>query len=422
MIFFYTLGLYLYRFGIQIASLSGNEKARQWLIGRKNQEVALLNFPVKTSRRFWFHCSSLGEFEQGRFLLEQVRKQFPNAEIILTFFSPSGYEIRKNYKGADHILYLPLDSPSGSARFLDQVKPDLVFFIKYDYWYYFLKELSIRKIPVYMVSAIFRPSQRFFHWNGSFFRKMLRYISHFFVQDEESVRLLSGIGIRNVTLSGDTRFDRVAEIAAVSSPLTILDQFKGTSKLFIAGSTWPADENLLVEQLPLLFEHKFKVVFAPHEVSGSNIQRLTVQLNKAGIPFQKYSSWKKETQTDSNVLLLDTIGILSSVYRYGEIAYIGGGFGKGIHNTLEAAAFGLPVIFGPEYSKFREARELLRIGAGFTVNSPAELGKTLSELLDSQQSYSQAGEKAKKFIHNHLGATAKILELVRPALDGRTEG
>ncbi|MBP6334270.1 MAG: 3-deoxy-D-manno-octulosonic acid transferase [Bacteroidia bacterium] len=410
--FLYSSGLYLYYAFIQLGAWFGSKKASLWITGRKNwREQLESQLKNRQGKVYWFHCSSLGEFEQGRPLIEAIKKEYPDCYILLSFFSPSGYEVRKNYPLADYICYLPIDSPSNASRFINLVKPTKVFFIKYDYWYYYLKALKENKIPVYVVSGIFRKSQHFFKWYGSFFRKMLRYVSHFFVQDQDSIELLKSIGIKSYTLSGDTRFDRVLENSKDTKKDLLLEEFSKDASVLICGSTWSADENIILRlsgSLPLL---SFKIIIAPHEIDIEKINNLLKRIREKynQNEVRLYSQSNTEEIKNAQILVLDTMGHLSSAYKYGDIAYVGGGFGKGIHNTLEPAAHGLPVIFGPKHEKFREASALIQSGAGFIVQSEIELKEIVERLLTEKALLEEAGQSASKYVQINAGATSIIM-------------
>ncbi|MCX6273103.1 MAG: 3-deoxy-D-manno-octulosonic acid transferase [Bacteroidetes bacterium] len=375
--------------------------------GRRNLETNLSSALHNDQKTAWFHCASLGEFEQGRPVLEAFRLQYPGFRVILSFFSPSGYEIRKSYPLADYICYMPLDTPEKVRSFLDILKPDIVFFIKYEYWFNFINELNSRKIPIFIISGIFRPDQHFFRWYGQWFRKMLGKINYFFLQDQESLTLLQSIGINNALVSGDTRFDRVAGIASNPAKFPMIASFRSRAKVLLAGSTWPADEDLL---LPLILDPtvNLKYIIAPHEVHPERIEDL---LQKLGDRAVRFSSISDQTEPWSySVIVVDSIGQLSSLYQYADIAYIGGGFGKGIHNILEAATFGLPVFFGPNYQRFAEARELIRLGGAVSINLAAELMKEVTGLLKDEGKRKKASAICSDYVKNNTGATGRILE------------
>jgi 3-deoxy-D-manno-octulosonic-acid transferase len=401
----YNAGIFLYHVLIRIL-VPFNKKAKLYIQGRKNWFAGLQASIDTDSRYIWFHCASLGEFEQGRPLMEAIRREYPRYKLILSFFSPSGYEIRKNYPLADVVCYLPADTHKNAGLFVDTIRPEKVFFVKYEFWYHYLRTLAERKIPVYLVSGIFRKSQRFFSkmpWGG-WFRQIPGYFTHFFVQDEDSVRLLAGIGYRNSTISGDTRFDRVAAIANSSQLFPLVDKFREGKPLLIAGSTWEPDEKLLV---PFINKHSgLKFIIVPHEISSPHLNRLMRMLIKPTLLFSKLDETNAYL---ADVIIVDSIGLLSGLYRYGTIAYIGGGFGAGIHNILEAATFGLPVFFGPRYSKFREACQLVKIGGACSVTTTEAFGSALSRLIDNPEELKKTSLISSEFIKNNRGATEIIL-------------
>ena len=409
--FLYTLSIYSYLFAIRIASLF-NPKAKLWLKGRKSIFEDLRNkiqdsrLKTKDSKLIWFHCASLGEFEQGRPLMEKLKTQNSKLKILLTFFSPSGYEVRKNYSGADWIFYLPIDTPKNAERFIETIKPSSVFFIKYEFWFNYLNELKNQNIPTYLISGIFRKEQHFFKSYGAWFRKQLNAFTHFYVQDESSEKLLHSINCKNTTLSGDTRFDRVFEISKNVKSIPLIETFKQGKNIFIAGSTWLEDEKM-VSSLKL---ENSKLIIAPHEIDEAHIQSIIQQFNN--LKTIRFSHANSENVKDAEVLIIDNIGMLSSVYQYGAIAFIGGGFGKGIHNILEAATFGLPVIFGPNYQKFTEAKELITSGGAFCINNEKEFQKTLS-LLNDKSVLQTASYVASSYVKNKTGATEKILNSIK---------
>ncbi len=408
MTWMYNTVIFFYSVFVRIAALINN-KARLFVIGRKNWKENLLNKIEKDVKYIWFHCASLGEFEQGRPVIEAIKKQFPEYKIILTFFSPSGFEIRKNYELADMVLYLPFDTPKNASTFLKLVNPEKVFFIKYEYWYHYISEIKKRNIPLFVVSAIFRENQIFFKKNlwGKWYRKLLSQVEHFFLQNESSAKLLSQIGITNYTISGDTRFDRVYAIASGSKKVPVVDKFKGNSLLIVAGSTWKPDEELLIAFINNSTNLKF--IIAPHEVSSSNINRIHQLLKKPAVLYSKIT----ESGINSvDVLIIDSIGILSSLYRYGNIAFIGGGFGVGIHNILEAATFGLPVIFGPNYKKFKEANDLILQGGAFSIQNLKELESAFNRLLDDQKHHEKCSKICKNYVSGNVGSTQVIIKKV----------
>ncbi len=409
MIILYKFGIFFYALAVRLFSVF-NEKANLFVKGRKNWKQNLSQ-KIETGQRYiWFHCSSLGEFEQGRPVIEELKKRHPEYKIVLTFFSPSGYQIRKNYELADVVSYIPLDTKRNAQAFLDLVNPEKAFFIKYEFWYFFVTELKNRQIPLYIVSAIFREKQQFFKntvW-GRWYRKILFQIEHLFVQNEESGALLKSIGIANYTVSGDTRFDRVSTIAKSSREIPILEKFQKNSLLIIAGSTWKPDEELFIEFINQS-EEGIKFIIAPHEVSDLNINRIQQMLKKTTLLF---SSAKESNVESCDVLIIDSVGLLSSMYRYGKIAYIGGGFGVGIHNILEAATFGLPVIFGPNYKKFKEAVDLAFEGGAFPISNFKDLRHVLNKLINEEDSIKKASYVCQNYVEKNVGSTKLIIKKV----------
>ena len=408
MIFLYNIGIIFYWLLIKLAK-PFSEKAKLFVNGRKNWEKQLQQRITVGSKYIWIHCASLGEFEQGRPLIESIKKQHPVYKIILTFYSPSGYEVRKNYQLADLVCYLPTDTKKNAKKFIQYIQPEKVFFIKYEFWFHYINELNRKQIPLYSISAIFRHNQQFFKntmW-GNWYRKLLSGFNHFFIQNESSAQLLESIGLTNYTVSGDTRFDRVAEIAKNIKPIPIVEKFKGNTQLLIAGSTWKPDEELLAAFINQNNEVKF--IIAPHEVSATNINRLQQLLKNKAITLSNAD----ESQIHKfQVLIIDSIGILSSVYRYGEIAYIGGGFGVGIHNILEAATFGLPVIFGPNYKKFKEAVDLVNEGGAFSISTREELLEILNTLIKEKNQCSVCSKICKNYVFKNTGSTQVIINKV----------
>jgi 3-deoxy-D-manno-octulosonic-acid transferase len=406
--FLYNIFVFFYVLGIRVASLV-NEKAKLWVNGRKDilrkiEKTLAGNHDKK--KIIWFHCASLGEFEQSMPVIEAFKEAMPDHLIFLTFFSPSGYEIRKNYPGADHIFYLPADCPGMAVKFVKTLSPDIVFFIKYEYWYNYLAVLKQHGIPTYMVSAIFRPSQPFFRWYGSWFRKQLNNLTWFFVQDEDSEKLLRKIGIEQVSVSGDTRFDRVSAIAGQEKPVERIDEFCKGSRVLLAGSTWPDDEKIL---LPFILENKakFKFIIAPHEVHKERIDGLMSEMGSIGL---RFSQADETNIREARILVIDTIGILASLYRYAFISYVGGGFGVGIHNILEPAAFGVPMIFGPNHERFREARELIRKGGAISIKSEEDFRTAFGRLANVPGERDCASAICTAYVTGHKGATAHILK------------
>ncbi|MDH5828316.1 3-deoxy-D-manno-octulosonic acid transferase [Sphingobacterium faecium] len=401
----YSLGIYLYGLLLRLVA-PFHSKAKLWVDGRRDW-YAYMSQTVETGQKhIWFHFASLGEFEQGRAVLESIKKDFPTKKIVITFYSPSGYEVRKNTNLADYVFYLPDDTAKNAKLFIDLINPEFVVFTKYEYWYHYFSELQNRQIPLLMISAIFRPDQIFFQSYGGFFRKILSAVTYFFMQNEESVHLLKEHGFRNVGLTGDTRFDRVVELPKQLRRIPEVAQFVGESPVLVAGSTWLEDEQILKEMM-LIFP-KWKLILAPHEIHDAHIKSI-LELFPDALQFSNYPSYADQKIIDSQVLIIDNIGMLSSLYGYGKIAYIGGGFGVGIHNTLEAATYGVPVIFGPKYHKFQEAKDLIEQGAGFSIHNREELIKVFTCLQDNvKREY--AGKQAKQYVQQHAGATAIIMK------------
>lgn len=404
----YNLAITCYAALIKLAAHS-NPKARAWVEGRRGIIERMAQDIAPEDKTAWFHAASLGEFEQGRPLIEAFKKQYPNYKIVLTFFSPSGYEVRKNYAGANHIYYLPSDTQKNVRLFLDAIHPDIAIFIKYEFWLNYLSELKRRNIKCYVVSAIFRPTQLFFKSYGGAYRRFLRLFSHIFVQDESSKTLLKSINISNVTVCGDTRFDRVLDItnsAPKNNP--IVEWFTEGSKVVIGGSTWPLDDKIMVE---LAESHpSLKFLIAPHELPEQKIADLKIALEEANITTIRYTKTPTQEQAkEARVLILDTIGILSGIYRYGFCAYIGGGFGVGIHNTLEAATFGLPLAFGPNFSRFKEATDLVASGAATPINNTEEAKRWLDALCTNNALHSKQSQTAAEYVKNNSGACQMIL-------------
>ena len=404
----YNLSIIFYSMLIRLAS-PFNQKASQIREGRKRVFTELIN-KIRHDRPIaWVHCASLGEFEQGRPLIEAIKKQHPNYQILLTFFSPSGYEIRKNYELADYVFYLPVDNKSNARMLINLVNPEIVFFIKYEFWFHYIKELKKKNIPLYLVSAIFRENQLFFQnspW-GKWYRKMLFDFEHFFVQDQQSVELLDSIGLKNATKAGDTRFDRVAAIARNGKVIPLVEIFKNNQQLLVAGSTWKPDEELLIEYIHA--HPAIKFIIAPHETKRANIDRL---INLLKTPVVCYTEATDETVKNYQVMIVDTIGLLSSIYQYADLAYIGGGFGVGIHNTLEAAIFGMPIVFGPNYLKFNEATAMVKLQVAFSVNNYQQLNTVLESLLTDIEKRERIIVECTNFTNQNLGATQTIISKV----------
>ncbi len=382
-----------------------NSKASLWVNGRKKWAEKIRDKIKPEDKTVWVHCASLGEFEQGRPVIEAIKKERPDLKIVLTFFSPSGYEIRKDYSNADCIIYLPADTPGNAARFVRLVNPEFVIFVKYEFWNNYISILYNSNIPLYLISAIFRPEQHFFKWYGLFFRGMLKKFRKIFVQDRRSLDLLSGIGLENISLAGDTRFDRVVQITSTARDIPQLEQFRGDEKLFLAGSSWRQDEEIIAQYINK-FAGKMKWVFAPHEIDKPNIERLENLINVSHVRFSEFN----EASKDARVLIIDNIGMLSSAYKYAYIAAIGGGFGKGIHNILEPVCWGIPVMFGPKHKKFREAVELINENGAMTFDSFGNFSSIFDRWLTDELFYLISAKAAVDYINNNTGATGKILQ------------
>ena len=418
----YNIIIYIYQLGVVIASLF-NEKVRKMWHGER-EAIRILKEKVDPNARYvWFHAASLGEFEQGRPLMEQLRRDHPEYKILLTFFSPSGYEVRKNYEGADIICYLPLDTITNARRFLRTIRPVMAFFIKYEFWYNYLHILSHRGVPVYSVSSIFRPGQVFFRWYGRQYARVLRCFTRFYVQNEVSRELLATIGITDVTVVGDTRFDRVLQIKAAAKQLPVVESLtsipspKGEgSKVFVAGSSWQPDEEIFI---PFFNEHKdWKLIIAPHVIGEEHLQQIEKLLT--GRKVVRYTavansplSTLHSSLQDANVLIIDCFGLLSSIYGYADVTYVGGGFGVGIHNTLEAAVWDVPVIFGPNNERFQEAQGLKACGGGQEIHNADDFHRIMQHFIDVPEAITEAGRQSGKFVEQMTGATAKILSDVK---------
>ncbi len=404
----YNIVIYFVLWGIAIASLF-NEKVRKMWHGEREAFKILRQKVDPTAKYVWFHAASLGEFEQGRPLMERIRKEHPEYKILLTFFSPSGYEVRKNYEGADIICYMPIDTRLNAIRFLRLVRPVMAFFIKYEFWSNFLHILKYRNVPTYSVSSIFRPDQVFFKWYGRSYAGVLKCFTRFFVQNEESKRLLEGIGIHDVDVVGDTRFDRVLQIKEAAKQLPICEAFAKDYKVFVAGSSWPPDEEIFIR---FFNEHKdWRLLIAPHVIGEEHLKSILALIKDKKVV--RYTQTSSEEAAEADVLIIDCFGLLSSMYRYGDVAYVGGGFGVGIHNTLEAAVWNMPVIFGPNNKKFQEAQGLLKSQGGFEIDDFMEFEKLMKRLMDDPSFLKSSGDKAGTFVANLSGATEKVLDKVK---------
>ncbi len=408
----YNIFLFFYPLAARILS-NTNSKAKMWTKGRKDIFNQLSNsFEHNKSEVIWTHCASLGEFEQGRPVLEQLKKQHPNAKILITFFSPSGYEVQKNYNGADWVFYLPIDGKKNANQFINIVKPTVVLFIKYEFWFYYLKALKQRGIPALLVSGNFRPSQIFFKWYGSFYRNILQCFGHLFVQNEESKLLLASIGIsENVTINGDTRFDRVIEIAEQFSPIEAIEKFIQKNKVVVAGSTWTEDDEEMNHYANTHQEIKF--IIAPHVIEAERLQEC-LKLYRNSILF---SNWQQQTENSNNqynVLIIDNVGMLSKLYHYATVCFIGGGFeSDGVHNVLEAAVFRKPIVYGPIYEKFKEAVNLIKLGGALTVKNALELESEFDCLLKDESLCLAIGTKSAAFVYANKGATRFVTDYIQ---------
>ncbi|GAA4314826.1 3-deoxy-D-manno-octulosonic acid transferase [Nibribacter koreensis] len=407
------MSLILYNAGIQAYGLGArmaapfHKKAELWVKGQKNL-LEDIGARMKGNKEpvAWFHCASLGEFEQGRPLIEAFKEKYPDFKILLTFFSPSGYEVRKNYAGADYIFYLPLDTASNAKRFIARVRPKVAFFVKYEFWHHFSKELKKRHIPLFSVSTIFRPNQIYFKKGADFYTRILKRFTFFFTQNQESAELLATIDISKATMTGDTRMDRVLHTADNVAPIPLVEAFRQDSPVMVVGSSWPQDMKVL---LPFIKKQvgNLKFIIAPHEIKEKELTEMSQQLAGKAV---RFSLANPETVGSFDVLLIDNIGMLSALYQYADFAYVGGAFGKGLHNTLEPAVFGPPLFFGPKYQKFQEAIDLVELGAAFPVKSAQELEEMFNKVSSNDKQMAKIREHIKHYIHKQAGATSRILE------------
>lgn len=399
----YDILMYLYLLGVAIYSLF-DEKVRKMWRGEREAFSVLKSQVDPDAKYVWFHAASLGEFEQGRPLMELLRQRHPEYKILLTFFSPSGYEVRKNYQGADIICYLPLDTRVNAIRFLRLVRPVMAFFIKYEFWYNYLHILRHRKVPVYSVSSIFRSDQVFFRWYGREYAHVLRCVTHFFVQNEESKRLLEDLGLKDVMVVGDTRFDRVLQIKEAAKQLPIAEAFSRGHKVFVAGSSWPPDEDVFIEYFN---EHRdWRLIIAPHVIGEDHLRQILSKLKMSSV---LYTQTTPEEASKADCLIINCFGLLSSIYQYGQVAYVGGGFGVGIHNVLEAAVWGMPVIFGPNNKNFQEAQGLLAAGGGFEIATDDNFAQLMDRLSSDSKFLEESSTVASTFVQGQVGATEKVL-------------
>lgn len=408
----YSLAIHLYAFVVALIS-PFYKKARLMRLGQWKTNSILRERIDRNAKYIWFHASSLGEFEQGRPMIEKIKAKHPEYKILLTFFSPSGYEVRKSYNGADVVCYLPFDTPFRVKKFLNLANPVMAIFIKYEFWGNYLNELKRRGIPVYIISAIFRKDQLFFQWFGKPYRKMLYCFNHLFVQDDRSKELLAEFGIDNVTVTGDTRYDRVLDVRNQAKELPVIESFvegKLGDRPFVmvAGSSWPQDEAIFI---PYFEKHpEMKLIIAPHEIHEEHLLSIEKMLKR---PSARLSKVKEEQLADIDCLIIDCFGMLSSIYRYGKIAYIGGGFGVGIHNTLEAAVYGIPVLFGPNYHKFKEAKDLIAVGGGFSITDELSFSAKMDELMGDEKTRELAGKASDGLVGRNVGATDMVLKHIR---------
>ncbi len=409
----YNIIMYLYLFGLIVTSLF-NEKVRKMWRGERDAFSVLREKVDPHARYVWVHAASLGEFEQGRPLIEQIRKDYPAYKILLTFFSPSGYEVRKDYKGADIICYLPIDTISNARRFLRTIRPVMAFFIKYEFWYNYLHILRHRGVPVYSVSSIFRENQIFFRWYGRQYSRVLKCFTHFFVQNELSKELLAKIGITSVTITGDTRFDRVLQIKEAAKQLPIVERFIGQqeSKVFIAGSSWQPDEEVFIPYLSSRLK-EWKLIIAPHVIGEEHLKQIEKLLEGHRVVRYTAATGNASLVDDAEVLIIDCFGLLSSIYHYGTVTYVGGGFGVGIHNVLEAAVWNVPVIIGPNNKKFQEAQELLTAGGCFEINGYDDFEHLMERFQKDSDFLKKAGECAGNYVKSKMGSTMKVLSSVK---------
>ncbi len=402
----YNIAIYIYLLGVVVASLFSQKVRKMWRGER--QAIRIIKEKLDPEAQYvWFHAASLGEFEQGRPLMEQLRREHPEYKILLTFFSPSGYEVRKDYGGADIITYLPLDTIMNARRFLRTIRPVMAFFIKYEFWYNYLHILKHRHVPVYSVSSIFRPNQVFFKWYGRNYGRVLQCFTHFFVQNEISCQLLEKIGIRAATVVGDTRFDRVLQIKEAAKQLPLVAAFADGHRTFVAGSSWQPDEDIFI---PWFNAHKdWKLIIAPHVIGEEHLRQILSKIDGKAV---RYTQASEDNVREANVLVIDCFGLLSSIYHYGEVAYVGGGFGVGIHNLLEAAVWNVPVIFGPNNQRFQEAQRLKACGGGLEIASADAFQRVMDRFDVDEQAVKAAGQRAGDYVKGQAGATVKVLRSV----------
>lgn len=403
----YEIVISLYTLGVAVMSLFNDKVKKMWR-GEREAFRVLRNSVDPGSRYVWFHAASLGEFEQGRPIMERLRREHPELKILLTFFSPSGYEVRKNYEGADIICYLPLDTYFNARRFLNLVHPEVAFFIKYEFWWNYLHILKRRNVPVYSVSSIFRPNQVFFRWYGRTYSNVLKCFTRFFVQNEVSRQLLAKLGITEVEITGDTRFDRVLQIKSQAKSLPIVEAFRQDYKVFVAGSSWPPDEDIFIKYFN--GRDDWKLIIAPHVIGEDHLQQILSKLKGKAV---RYTEATPESVADAKILIIDCFGLLSSIYGYGHVSYVGGGFGVGIHNVLEAAVWNIPVIFGPNNERFQEAQDLLASGGGRQIDGCQQFESLMNSYIADDSLRKADGDKAAQYVSSKAGATGKILSAVK---------
>ena len=404
MLAIYNIGILFFSLVLRLVALF-NSKANKLVRGRSEtmQRIKKIKFEEKP---IWIHCASLGEFEQGRPVIEAIKKMQPDQKIVLTFFSPSGYEVQKDYDLVDEVMYLPSDRPTNVIKFIKAINPKEVVFVKYEFWFHFLKQLNKAGINTYIISAIFRPQHAFFKWYGSWYKKMLRYFTKLYVQDEESGKLLTSIGVKNYQIAGDTRFDRVFEIAQKAKEYPEVAHFTKGAQVLVGGSTWPEGEKIIAEYLKK--NTKVKLLLAPHEIHNDHIVQIEQMMS--GFKCARYTELEGVNLEELRVLIVDTMGMLSSMYRYGHMAYIGGGFGSGIHNTIEASTFGLPVIIGPNYKKYKEACDLIELGGAFSISNFNDFARVADKLLNDKESLLNSSKASVNYVNKMRGATKIIVE------------
>lgn len=406
----YTFFIQMYGFAVSIAA-HFNPKAKLWISGRKSWKNKMKQAISPDDKVIWVHCSSLGEFEQGRPVMEKIKKEFPYHKLAVSFFSPSGYEVRKDYQGADYIFYLPLDTPKNAKQLIKILHPEVLILVKYEYWYNLLKRLQKKDIPVIVISAVIKEDNLFFRPFGSWFRKIIAGIEHFFVQDNDSKNLLESIGIEKVTVSGDTRFDRVKEIREANARVEFIEKFKGNSKLIVAGSTWPDDEEILVKFINEKMPDDWKLIFAPHNIKEKEILSLSEKINKKTAVYTKSDQNQIE---NSQILILDTIGMLTKIYAYSDVSYVGGGFTKtGVHNTLEPTVFGVPIIFGPNYENYFEAIDLLENQGAVRFIDQYDFDQKMTNLIENEDERKLRGNAAENYIQGKPNSTELIIDYLK---------